>query len=61
VKATGQRKLSLGISHPSYPLGPKEIVELDVAFVPCQPLPERRMLASLSDQAQKIRADFAAA
>ena len=58
ARSTGRRKLSFSIGHPSYPLGPREIAELGVAFVPCQPLPERRMLASLTEQAQAIRAEL---
>jgi 2-keto-3-deoxy-L-rhamnonate aldolase RhmA len=58
ARSTGLRKLSFSIGHPAYPLGPREIAELGVAFVPCQPFPERRMLASLSEQVSSIRSEL---
>ena len=58
ARSAGQRRLSCAIGHPAYPLGPKEVADLGVAFIPVQPMPERRLLASLSEQAQTIRAEL---
>lgn len=59
AQATGQRKLSMSTGHPAYPRTTAQLVELGVAFVPCQPLPERRLLDSMTQQVRQIRADFA--
>jgi 2-keto-3-deoxy-L-rhamnonate aldolase RhmA len=58
ARSTGQRRLSCAIGHPAYPLGPTEVAELGVVFIPVQPMPERRLLASLAEQAQGIRREL---
>jgi 4-hydroxy-2-oxoheptanedioate aldolase len=55
ARSGGKRRLSMSTGHPSFPVTPDELVELDVAFVPCQPFPERRLLQSFSQQVRELR------
>jgi 4-hydroxy-2-oxoheptanedioate aldolase len=55
ARSGGKRRLSMSTGHPSYPVTPAGLVELDVAFVPCQPFPERRLLQSFLEQVQALR------
>jgi 4-hydroxy-2-oxoheptanedioate aldolase len=56
ARATGKRKLSLSTGHPAYPLSPAQLFELGVSFVPCQPFPERRLLAGMKEQVKEFKA-----
>lgn len=54
-RATGTRKLSLSTGHPAYPLSPAQLKEMGVAFVPCQPFPERRLLQGMAEQVKEFK------
>jgi 4-hydroxy-2-oxoheptanedioate aldolase len=56
ARSGGRRRLSMSTGHPSYPRTPAQLAELDVAFVPCQPFPERRLLESFTEQVKTFRA-----
>ncbi len=56
ARSGGRRRLSMATGHSGFPRSPAELAELGVAFVPCQPFPEKRLLQSFSEQVAAFRA-----